>query len=102
MYLNILKKSSARISKLIENYFSFFLSQYKASEDKIKLIKQLFIKLIQDKGEEEQFVDAYEDTIAEAYLQLFYKYIWFKMKNPDVKDFGTRFFSEYGEGDCEY
>ena len=102
MYLNILKKSTARISTIIENYFSFYLQHYKTTKDRDKLLRQLLLKLFTDKGDEEQFVDAYEETIVDSYVELMYKYIWFKLKSLDIKDFGTTFFKEYNDQESEY
>lgn len=67
MYLNILKKSSARISKMIENYFSFYLSQYKECEEREKLLDTLFSKLFGPEKEDEGsqvFREPYEDKIS--------------------------------------
>ena len=35
------------------------------------------------------------NKIAEDYLELFYKFIWWKMKSPEIDNFGQKFFNEY-------
>lgn len=36
-------------------------------------------------------------TIADDYLTLFYKFIWFKLRTPDLDNFGKRFFFEVAD-----
>ena len=37
-------------------------------------------------------IEPFVITVGEEYLKLFYKFIWFKCKNPEVDDFGKKFF----------
>ncbi len=41
-----------------------------------------------------QFKDAFELSVSKQYLDLLYKFIWFKLKRPDIEKIGKSFFFE--------
>ena len=58
-------------------------------------MKELFLNLFAEKAKGDSFIDAYEDTISEKFLELFYKFLWFKLRNPDMDNIGKQFFDGY-------
>lgn len=98
MYLDILEKSSTKISEYLENHFGFYLQQFKEASDKEDLLRQMFIRLFADKNvNEEAFVDAYEQSIGQEHLDLFYNYLWWTLNNPRIENFGKRFLEEMND-----
>ena len=51
----------------------------------------MFIALF---AEVTESVEPWTKNIGEDMLQLFYKSLWLKLRQPDMKDFGKRFFIE--------
>ena len=83
------------MNKTIENYFGFFLENYSIVEDKEELLKEIFLNLFAEKAKGDGFIDAYEETISKSYLELFYKYLCFKLKNPESENVEKQFFDTY-------
>ena len=53
------------------------------------------MNLFAEKAKGDHFVDAYEETISSAYLELFYKFIWFKLRTPEIDNIGKKYFEAY-------
>ena len=98
LYLKILEHTTKKISKVIENYFSFYMEKYKDAENKEELLIELFVKLYGE-TDKDKSIEPYINTIGEEYLKLFYKYIWFKLRSPEIENFGKRFFNEIADID---
>lgn len=64
-------------------------------------MKELFLNLFAEKAKGDNFIDAYEDTIAKNYLDMFYKFLWFKLRNPEMENVGKLFFDSY-KNDPDY
>ena len=54
----------------------------------------MFIALYAEISDKELAVEPYISTIGMEHVKLLYKYIWIKMKHPEIEDFGKRFFFE--------
>lgn len=50
----------------------------------------------------ENAIEPHIFTIGDNFLQLFYKSIWAKLRMPDIKNFGKRFFFEIAGKDIKY
>ncbi len=44
-----------------------------------------------------EMIEPYIKIIGEDNLELFYKWIWVRCKNPEIENFGKRFFLEMGD-----
>ena len=46
-------------------------------------------------------IEPHVRSIGEEYLKLFYKFVWFKFKTPDIDDFGKKIFEDISDADCQ-
>jgi hypothetical protein len=98
MYLKVLEHTTQKIQKVIKNYFSFYLERFKETIDKEELLKELFVKLFAE-ADMKTTVEPSILTTGEEYLKVFYKYVWWKLKSPEIENFGKRFFLELSDND---
>jgi hypothetical protein len=42
-------------------------------------------------------IEPFVGATGDEYVKLFYKYIWFKIKSPEIENFGKRFFLEIAD-----
>ncbi|CDW76566.1 UNKNOWN [Stylonychia lemnae] len=92
LYVKVLEKSIIPIQNSIENTFSYYLQAYESSEEKENHLKRLFAEIFCEKKIEDSELSPEIGLVAEDYLELFYKYIWWKMKSPEIEKFGQKFF----------
>ena len=55
------------------------------------------LKVFAEANLEEGQLKPYLNTLADDYLDLFYRFIWSRLNHPDVKDFGKRFITEIAD-----
>lgn len=82
---------------MIESTFSSFLEKFEKCEDKEDLLKQLFVELFTDCNFEDKALMPHLSSVADDYLTLLFKFIWSKLRTPDIKNFGKRFFLEIAD-----
>eukprot|EP00347_Sterkiella_histriomuscorum_P005686 403355653 len=97
LYVKVFEKSVIPLTNAIEGNFSVFLEKFENSTDQEQLLKELFIKLFVEAPIQDAEVYPHINLVAQDFLDLFYKYIWFKLKSPDIKNFGKRFFMEIAD-----
>ena len=54
----------------------------------------MFGDLEAEESNAEFAVEPYLKSISEEHLKLFYKYIWYRLRSPNIESFGKRFFEE--------
>lgn len=94
LYLKIFERSLTAIKSSIQNYFSFYLESYEASEDKPYLLKQLFAALFSEANQNESDLNPWISKVSEDFLEMFYLFIWYKLGMPEIPNFGRDFFFE--------
>lgn len=100
MYLKILEHTTQKIQRVLKNHFSFYLEKFKEAIDKEELLKELFVKLFAE-VDKKTSVEPYILSTGEEYLKIFYKYIWWKLKSPEIENFGKRYFHELPDTDYQ-
>ena len=101
MYLKVLEHTTQKITKVIKGYFNHYLTNFEKSEDKENLLRAMFTHLFAE-TKLESAIEPHILTIGETFLQLFYKHIWSKLRAPEIKNFGKRFFLEISGNDVKY
>lgn len=85
----------------MKNHFSYYAENYKNAVDKENHIKEMFVTLLAEQPKDSVLIEPQVITIGDEMLKLFYKYLWFKNKNPEIDNFGQRFFNEIGDADYQ-
>lgn len=78
------------------------MEKFQVAEDKESILKNIFMSLFTNQSDPEQMIEPYIRTIGDDCLQLFYKWLWVRVKQPEIENFGRRFFTELASNDWRY
>ena len=92
MYIRIMECAVFKIKDEIMNICSNLLSQYETSENRETLLREMFIACFAESHDRN--LEPYVDKIGETFLELLYKHVWWRMRMPEIENFGKKFFFE--------
>jgi hypothetical protein len=92
MYIRILEQQCNRIQQEVEGGFSKHMEKYQDAADKESCLRDMFSSVLGEAALPP--IEPWVNTFGEESLQLFYKFVWIQCRQPEIDNFGRKFFLE--------